>query len=57
MAGGRGMGLLSVYEEARLRASWTVAHLVCSIMPLPKAVVLEEISRQGILPTVAPVKP
>lgn len=33
------------------------ANLVCSIIPLPNAVVLEEISRQGILPTVAPVNP
>ena len=34
-----------------------MAHLVWSIMLRPKAVVEEEISRQGILPTVAPVKP
>ena len=32
-------------------------HLVWSIMLRPKAVVEEEISRQGILPIVAPVKP
>ena len=34
-----------------------MAHLVWSIILRPKAVVEEEISRQGILPTVAPVKP
>ena len=33
------------------------AHLVWSIMFLPKEVVEEEISRQGILPMVAPVNP
>ena len=33
------------------------AYLVCSIMPRPKEVVLEEISRQGKVPIVAPVKP
>ena len=33
------------------------AHLVWSIMLRPKAVTEEEISRQGILPTIAPVKP
>lgn len=32
-------------------------YLVCSIISLPYAVVLEEISKQGIFPTVAPVKP
>ena len=32
-------------------------HLVWSIMLRPKEVVEEEISRQGILPIVAPVKP
>ena len=34
-----------------------MTHLVCSIMPRPYEVVDEEISRQGILPMVAPVKP
>lgn len=33
------------------------ADLVCSIIWRPKAVVLEEISRQGMRPTVAPVNP
>lgn len=33
------------------------AYLVWSIMFLPKEVVEEEISRQGILPMVAPVNP
>ena len=32
-------------------------HLVCSIISRPYAVVDEEISRQGILPMTAPVKP
>ena len=31
--------------------------LVCMIMSRPNAVVVAEISRHGILPTVAPVKP
>lgn len=34
-----------------------IAYLVCSIICRPKEVVLAEISKQGILPTVAPVKP
>ena len=41
----------------RPRGILEMAHLVWSIMLRPKAVVEEEISRQGILPTVAPVKP
>ncbi len=32
-------------------------YLVCSIICRPKDVTLDDISKQGILPTVAPVKP
>ena len=48
---------MNLHRLEKCLAVGSETYLVCSIMPLPNAVVLEEISRQGMRPTVAPVNP